>query len=162
MTFESEGLLIVGIYIWLPPASYDVFPTTLVVLSVTLSLCGQKNFNLGHNFWPVWGMNFIFHMYIPCEGPFHPYKKFWPSDIDCDLWPTYLKTLTLTITFEPFQVGLSHAHSLWWGLSIHTNIVMPLAWKVRRGHLVIGLSVCLSVIPSRLQSQIIKVWVMIQ
>ena len=31
MTFESEGLLIVAIYIWLPPASYVVFLTTLVV-----------------------------------------------------------------------------------------------------------------------------------
>ena len=25
MTFESEGLLIVAIYTWLPPASYVVF-----------------------------------------------------------------------------------------------------------------------------------------
>ena len=31
MNFESEGLLIVAIYIWLPPASYVVFLTTLVV-----------------------------------------------------------------------------------------------------------------------------------
>ena len=30
MTFESEGLLFVAIYIWLPPASYVVFLTTLV------------------------------------------------------------------------------------------------------------------------------------
>ena len=30
MTFESEGLLIVAIYIWLPRASYVVFLTTLV------------------------------------------------------------------------------------------------------------------------------------
>ena len=29
MTFESEGLLIVAIYIWLQPASYVVFLTTL-------------------------------------------------------------------------------------------------------------------------------------
>ena len=28
MTFESEGLYIVAIYIWLPPASYVVFLTT--------------------------------------------------------------------------------------------------------------------------------------
>ena len=34
MTFESEGLLIVAIYIWLPPASYVVFLTTLVFVSV--------------------------------------------------------------------------------------------------------------------------------
>ena len=31
MTFESAGLLIVAIYIWLPPASYVVFLTTLVI-----------------------------------------------------------------------------------------------------------------------------------
>ena len=30
MTFESEGLLIVAFYKWLPPASYVVFLTTLV------------------------------------------------------------------------------------------------------------------------------------
>ena len=30
MTFESEGLIIVAIYIRLPPASYVVFLTTLV------------------------------------------------------------------------------------------------------------------------------------
>ena len=30
MTFETEGLLIVAIYIYLPPASYVVFLTTLV------------------------------------------------------------------------------------------------------------------------------------
>ena len=34
MTFESEGLLIVAIYIWLPPASYVVFLTTLVSLLI--------------------------------------------------------------------------------------------------------------------------------
>ena len=34
MTFESEGLLIVAIYIWLPPASYVVFLTTLVYLKL--------------------------------------------------------------------------------------------------------------------------------
>ena len=31
MTFESEGLLIVAIYMWLPSASYVVFLTTLVI-----------------------------------------------------------------------------------------------------------------------------------
>ena len=50
------------------------------------------------------------------------------------------------------------------------NVFMPPAWKVRRGHLVIGssiylslcLSACLSVIPSRLQNAIFKVLVLIQ
>ena len=32
MTYESEGLLLVANYIWLPPASYVVFLTTLVEL----------------------------------------------------------------------------------------------------------------------------------
>ena len=36
MTFESEGLLIVAIYIWLPPASYVVFLTTLVFIVLAL------------------------------------------------------------------------------------------------------------------------------
>ena len=34
MTFESEGLLIVDIYTWLPPTSYVVFLTTLVYVSI--------------------------------------------------------------------------------------------------------------------------------
>ena len=44
MTFESEGLLIIAIFIWLPPASYVVFLTTLVLKRVlkrvrTLTRC---------------------------------------------------------------------------------------------------------------------------
>ena len=31
MTFESKEFFIVAIYIWLPPASYVVFLTTLVI-----------------------------------------------------------------------------------------------------------------------------------
>ena len=38
MTFESEGLLIFANYIWLPPASYVVFLTTLVLLCSMNSL----------------------------------------------------------------------------------------------------------------------------
>ena len=36
MTFESEGLLIVAIYIWLPPGSYVVFLTTLHGYALTI------------------------------------------------------------------------------------------------------------------------------
>ena len=36
MTFESEGLYIVAIYKWLPPASYVVFLTTLVIYPTKL------------------------------------------------------------------------------------------------------------------------------
>ena len=41
MTFESEGLLIVAIYTWLPPASYVVFSDNsgqIVCLSTFTSL----------------------------------------------------------------------------------------------------------------------------
>ena len=38
MTFESEGLLILAIYICLPPASYVVFLTTLVFTSTRPSM----------------------------------------------------------------------------------------------------------------------------
>ena len=31
---------------------------------------------------------------------FHPYQNFWLSDLDSDLWPTYLKTFTYAINFE--------------------------------------------------------------
>ena len=34
MNFDSEGLLIVVIYIWLPLASYVVFLTTLVLIAL--------------------------------------------------------------------------------------------------------------------------------
>ena len=37
MTFESEGLLIVAICIWLLPASYVVFLKTLVIFHKTLT-----------------------------------------------------------------------------------------------------------------------------
>ena len=61
--------------------------------------------------------------------------------------------------YTVFRTFLLHALTYW------AEIFMPPAWKVRRGHLVIGssvclsvcpfvcLSVCLSVIPSRLQTK---------
>ena len=51
MTFESEGLLIVAIYIWLPPASYIVFLTTLVTCDLELKAWTTfQNFNIRRNF----------------------------------------------------------------------------------------------------------------
>ena len=43
MTFESEGLLIVAIYTWLPPASYVVFSDNsgLVLGQFSISIKGQ-------------------------------------------------------------------------------------------------------------------------
>ena len=48
ITFETEGLLIVAIYKWLPPASYVVFLTTLVKKSsifILFEISNQKNIN---------------------------------------------------------------------------------------------------------------------
>ena len=42
MTFESEELFIVDIYIWLPPPSYVVFLTTLVMTSPLWSVVGPN------------------------------------------------------------------------------------------------------------------------
>ena len=45
MTFESQGLYIVAIYIWLPPASYVVFlifmlhAPSLTLSGICLSMC---------------------------------------------------------------------------------------------------------------------------
>ena len=49
MSFESEGLIIVAIYIWLPPASYVVFLTTLVVLSTKIGTHENKAIQSRHN-----------------------------------------------------------------------------------------------------------------
>ena len=43
MTFESQGLYIVAIYIWLPPASYVVFLTTLVRLDFVYNISTISN-----------------------------------------------------------------------------------------------------------------------
>ena len=58
------------------------------------------NFNLCHNVWTNRDRAFIFQMCIPCDGTFPFILKFWPSDLDLGLLPTYLKTVTLVITFE--------------------------------------------------------------
>ena len=49
MTFESEGLLIVVIYIWLPLASYVVFLTTLVGIDVYMYVPWGKILRLSLN-----------------------------------------------------------------------------------------------------------------
>ena len=53
MTFESEGLLIVAIYIWLPPASYVVFSDNsgfLYLTSQNFPSCLNSYFRLFHSF----------------------------------------------------------------------------------------------------------------
>ena len=64
----------------------------LLCLSVTLSVCVKKNFNLGHNFWTVIGTAFIFHMCIPCDKTF----------------PLVPKFVTLTMTFDLYFENFDH------------------------------------------------------
>ena len=48
MTFETEGLLIVAFYLWLPSASYVLFLTTLVhIWNVIWILSKQRIYGMG-------------------------------------------------------------------------------------------------------------------
>ena len=87
--------------------SVDTKIFDLVTLTLTFDLLLRK-LNLGHNFWTKRDRAFIFHMCICCDKTFLPIPKFltsWP-------WPwllTYFwKNLTLAITFEPKEIGLSY------------------------------------------------------
>ena len=78
-----------------------------VTLTSTFDLL-LKKLNLGHNFWTKRDRAFIFHMGISCGKTFLLEPKIltsWP-------WPwllTYFwKNLTLAITFEPKEKGLSY------------------------------------------------------
>ena len=74
--------------------------------SVRLSV--QSKLNLDHNFLTKRERALILHMCIPCDKTFLLIPKFltsWP-------WPSLLtyfwKNLTLAITFEPKEIGLSY------------------------------------------------------
>ena len=67
-----------------------------------------QNFNLANNFWTVSSRALIFHINIPCDKTFPWVPLFftlWP-------WPwsltSFLKTLTLQITFEQWVLDLSY------------------------------------------------------
>ena len=81
-----------------------------VCLSVCLSVCSsvQSKLNLDHNFLTKGDKGLILYKCIPCDKTFLSIPKFltsWP-------WPwllTYFwKNLTLAITFEPKEIGLSY------------------------------------------------------
>ena len=65
--------------------------------------CLNNNFNLDFNLKTMWDWALVLHMCIPVTKPFGWYHKFWPSP-----WTlTYFrKTLTLSITFIPEEIGL--------------------------------------------------------
>ena len=85
-----------------------------ITLSVCLSVCPsfhlsvQSKLNLDHNLLTKGDRALILHKSIPCDKTFLSKPKFltaWP-------WPwllTYFwKNLTLAITFEPKEIGLSY------------------------------------------------------
>ena len=87
--------------------SVDTKIFDFVTLTLTFDLL-LKKLNLGHNFWTKRDSAFIFHMCISYDKTFLSIPKFltsWP-------WPwllTYFwKNLTLVITFEPKEIGLSY------------------------------------------------------
>ena len=77
------------------------------------------NLNFCHNFWTIRYIRFISEMHNELWNPCKLHQGQWP----CDLWTAFLKTLTITITFEPMEVLLLYiyVHSLRWCLSIHTT-----------------------------------------
>ena len=84
----------------------------LALASTSVSVCVNKNFNLGHNFQTRSDKAFILHMCIPCDKTFHMVPLFW----SLWHWPwslTYFwKILTLTITLKPEEVWLSYCTSV--------------------------------------------------
>ena len=93
----------------------------LVTLTLTFDLL-LKKLNLDHNFWTKRDRAFIFHMCISCDKTFLSKLKFltsWP-------WPwllTYFwKNLTLAITFEPKEIGLSYFTCVF-------LVARPFCWK---------------------------------
>ena len=106
----------------IPPAKevWGVYRNHPVCLSVCSSV--QSKLNLDHNFLTKWDKALILHKCIPCDKTFLSIPKFltsWP-------WPwllTYFwKNLTLAITFEPKEIGLSYFTSVF-------LVARPFCWK---------------------------------
>ena len=95
-----------GDSIFMPPRS----KIGILLLSF-LSVCHSAwNFNLAYNFWTVNARALIFHLSIPCDSI--PCDRTFPwIQLFFTLWPFFLKTLTLLITFE--QGVLELWYSLW-------------------------------------------------
>ena len=84
--------------------SLGVYRNHPVCLSVCLSV--QSKLNLGYNFWIKRDKAFILLMWVPYDKTFPSV----PNILSLWLWLlTYIwKNLTLAITFEPKEIGLSY------------------------------------------------------
>ena len=125
--FEKRALLIIILNIY---ESFVLFisvtrgPKSCIVVYIFMPVqwnCKKKSLNLNfcHNFWTIRYIRFISEMHNELWNPCKLHQGQWP----CDLWTAFLKTLTITITFEPIEVLLLYIYvnSLWWCLSIHTT-----------------------------------------
>ena len=79
-----------------------VYRNQSVCLSVRLSV--QSKLNLDHNFLTKRDRTSVFLV----TRPFCRYQNFWLRDLDLEFWPTFEKNLTLAITFETKEIGLSY------------------------------------------------------
>ena len=85
--------------------SVDTNIFDFMTLTLTFDLL-LKKLNLGHNFLNKRDKAFIFHMCTSCDKTFPSIPKFL---ISCPWLLTYFwKKLTLAITFEPTEIGLSY------------------------------------------------------
>ena len=114
-------------------------PCLSFCLFVHLSV--QSKLNLGHNFWTKRDQAFILHMCITCGKIFLLIPKILTS------WPwllTYFwKNLTLAITFEPRDIGLSYytvcvllvaRPFCWYQQTLIFNFYLILKKKLNLGH----------------------------
>ena len=102
-----------------PFCRYQNFDFSTLTLTFDILL---KKLNLGHNFWTKRDRAFIFHMCISCDKTFLPIPKFltpWPRPW---LLTYFWKNLTLAITFEPEEIGLSYFTCLF-------LMARPFCWK---------------------------------
>ena len=80
-----------------------------VWLWLCLSLCGKKTLTLAKTFESYTIERLYFGMYTKIIKPFQMAPRsvtLWP--IQNDIWPPFLKPLTLTINFEPLKLELSY------------------------------------------------------
>ena len=98
------------IYIVIPPATevWRVYINHPVFLSVrpSVRLSLQSKLNFEYNFCNKPEKASVLHIWVPKDKTFLSVPKIWPRDLD--FWPSFEENLTLAITFEQKQTGLSY------------------------------------------------------
>ena len=87
--------------------AFPFVPTFVLPLMLEFDLFSEK-INLASYFWTVSARVLTFHMSIPCDKIFPCITNILPCDVDPGIWPTFLKTLTLLITFQQWVSFFSY------------------------------------------------------